>query len=225
MQQLFCCTTTKEQAKRLFFLFPIRGEHRGYAGRNEGKHLNPLFNATGDDHEVLHPNAPETINHPFGRSIFLAPTTNGATYELEWSNALSQLPADAPVFIQVLRHKSPKGYIIIVRPSKREELDEFSLVMLTNTTNRGGVRLKTNNRQFTIRQDDIHANAWAVWLEDDYKFDGRAFFDGETTKVWETRTEWLATRDANATPEFADATGEVDTWDETPRRSGGGGRR
>lgn len=217
--QLFCCTTTKEQAKRLFFLFPIRGAHRGFAGRTQGKHLNPLFNATGDDNEtVLHPNAPETVTHPFGRSIFRAPTTNGATYELQWSNALSQLAADEPVFIQVLRQKSAKSYIVIVRPSKRTDLDEFAIVILTNMTDRGGVRMKTNTRQFTIRQDDIHPSAWTIWLEDEHKFDGRAFFDGKSTKIWETRKEWLELQN----------TDDTDDQIETPtpnRRGGSGGRR
>lgn len=226
--QLFCCTTTKSQAKRLFFLFPIRQGHRGYAGRSEGKYPNPCFQASDDEGCLLHPNAPETINHKFGRSIFLAPTTNGATYELEWSNALSQLPSDAPVFIQVLRHKSPKAYIVIVRPSKRTDIQNFAILRLTNIANRGGVRLRCNERHFTIRQDDIHPNAWAVWCEDDHRFDGCAHFNGEQTTTWETRKEWLASLQEGQpeepnTPVFADESGTP--IDLTPRRKGQGGER
>lgn len=222
--QLFCCTTTKKQAKRLFFLFPIRQGHRGYAGRTKGKHPNPMFKAKSDEGDILHPNAPETIGHKFGRSIFLAPTTNGATYELEWSNTLSQLPPDAPVFIQVLRHKSPKAYLIIVRPSKHTEINDFSIVRLTHANNRGGVKMKgPNGRSFVIREDDIHQNAWAVWANDDHKFDGCAHFDGEQTTVWEIRKEWLSSLQEGQSEEPGDQSGTP--IDMMPRRKGHVGQR
>lgn len=202
----FSITTTKEQAKRLFFFFPNFQRQKDAGGRTVGQHPNPMrfpgsvprFKAPEDQSFVeQNPNAPETIEHSHGRAIYTAPTTNGATYELEWSNKLRTLSNDALVYICIRKHKSAKAYVITVTESRREEADDFQIHLL-HGDGRGGVSIvnKTVNKKFMIRQDDITPNAWQVWESDTWRYDCTHLFDREFGNSHSSldRKHWLESK-------------------------------
>ena len=201
---IFMATTTKREALRLMFLFPNAQEMRGFAGRSEGMHKNQLMFAEAN------PNAPHLIAHKFGRSVRSAPTTNGSTYELEYSLAVAKMGPEEMVFIDVRPHKSPRAWIFCIRPTTSfRPCDAFRIKILTNEVGRGSVRIATDTRHFDIRQDGITEKAWAVWEEDKHKFDACHHFDGEKTISTDHRTPWLASLAAGETAIFEDANGNI----------------
>lgn len=176
---LIASTISKQQAKRLLFFFDQRTNQKAWAGRTEGRHK--LVEPKSFTNEEGENKLAYTERHAFGRSIRTAPTTNGVTYQLEWSNACSLIDNNAPVSINVFRLKE-NHLMIRVAPHKslktstrgynREECAEGCTYEKFHIDLRPKcVRIEFGARNFVILRRHITMAAWTIWQTDTWKFD------------------------------------------------------
>ena len=111
----FTISLTKREAKRLLFLFPIKGEHKPFAGRHETKYgIDPRTweNKNGETRTNTYE---KTV---FGRTIFKMASTNGFSAQLHWSNACNAIGPNHIVVVQLFKIVDKHAWIFRVAPHK-----------------------------------------------------------------------------------------------------------
>ena len=139
MSLLIASTITKAQAQRLMFLFDRRETQKPWAGRTQGRHKlaepKPFTNEMGEEKLAY------TERHAFGRSVRFAPTTNGITYQLEWSSNCANIHPNAPVSINVFRLKE-NHLLIRIAPHRSIPKEDRKHILYTLDGLLQNVRIK-----------------------------------------------------------------------------------
>ena len=112
---LFTVSLTKREAKRLLFLFPVKGEHKPFAGRHQTRYGIDAQSWEDVQGQVKVKHFEKTA---FGHTIFKTASTNGFSAQLKWSNACHKIGPDHIVVIQLFKMVDKHAWIFRVAPHK-----------------------------------------------------------------------------------------------------------
>lgn len=183
---LFTVSLTKREAKRLLFLFPIKGEHKPFAGRHQTRYGIDAQNWEDAQGQVKVKHFEKTA---FGRTIFKTASTNGFSAQLHWSNSCHNIGPDHIVVIQLFKVVDKHTWIFRVAPHKAGKTWEDGATKPTTTGLEGeseglditlmprSVRLTfantnaTREKKFNFLLSDISEGQKKCMSEDLWRFD------------------------------------------------------